>query len=215
MNPPGTSDFCHTDVLHWRGTSKTKKTNIPKTANNKNLLSKTNFHETDVFAAGSERSSVAPAQPERPPPPLPPPRFPNSGVWQWETAPLNIGKIVILYETLSSLVATNARHFQNHILTFIMKIYARHILNPTRRRNHSIPGGIILVGTLSPELIRLIWEIKINCRTIPMGNTRVHKSDWLSSKCVPKFLLREKFPSRWKTACIGNLNAKNYHRNRK
>ncbi|XP_050456650.1 glucose transporter type 1 isoform X1 [Cataglyphis hispanica] len=33
-----------------------------------------------VFAAGSERSSVAPAQPERPPPPLPPPRFPNSGV---------------------------------------------------------------------------------------------------------------------------------------
>ncbi|XP_012255644.1 glucose transporter type 1 isoform X2 [Athalia rosae] len=33
-----------------------------------------------VFAAGSERSSIAPAQPERPPPPLPPPRFPNSGV---------------------------------------------------------------------------------------------------------------------------------------
>ncbi|XP_051161898.1 glucose transporter type 1 isoform X2 [Leptopilina boulardi] len=33
-----------------------------------------------VFAAGSERSSVAPAQPERPPPPLPPPRCPNSGV---------------------------------------------------------------------------------------------------------------------------------------
>ncbi|XP_043261915.1 glucose transporter type 1 isoform X1 [Colletes gigas] len=33
-----------------------------------------------VFAAGSERSSGAPAQPERPPPPLPPPRFPNSGV---------------------------------------------------------------------------------------------------------------------------------------
>ncbi|XP_015117075.1 glucose transporter type 1 isoform X2 [Diachasma alloeum] len=33
-----------------------------------------------VFAAGSERSSIAPAQPERAPPPLPPPRFPNSGV---------------------------------------------------------------------------------------------------------------------------------------
>lgn len=40
----------------------------------------TNVHPTVVFAAGSERSSVAPAQPERPPPPLPPPRFPNSGV---------------------------------------------------------------------------------------------------------------------------------------
>ncbi|XP_046435446.1 glucose transporter type 1 isoform X2 [Neodiprion pinetum] len=31
-------------------------------------------------SSGSERSSIAPAQPERPPPPLPPPRFPNSGV---------------------------------------------------------------------------------------------------------------------------------------
>nr|KAF7409373.1 hypothetical protein H0235_014225 [Vespula pensylvanica] len=43
---------------------------------------KKNLRDNDpavVFAAGSERSSVAPAQPERPPPPLPPPRFPNSG----------------------------------------------------------------------------------------------------------------------------------------
>lgn len=43
-------------------------------------IRETNVHPTVVFAAGSERSSVAPAQPERPPPPLPPPRFPNSGV---------------------------------------------------------------------------------------------------------------------------------------
>ncbi|XP_016841957.1 glucose transporter type 1 isoform X5 [Nasonia vitripennis] len=38
--------------------------------------------DTFVFPAGSERCSgdARPAQPERPPPPLPPPRFPNSAV---------------------------------------------------------------------------------------------------------------------------------------
>lgn len=42
-----------------------------------------------LISAASERSSRELVPAVRPPPPLPPPRFPNSAVWQWET--LNIG----------------------------------------------------------------------------------------------------------------------------
>lgn len=37
------------------------------------------------FQAGSERSSRAGDTVSSQPPPLPPPRFPNSAVWQWDT----------------------------------------------------------------------------------------------------------------------------------
>lgn len=91
-----------------------------------------------MFAAGSERSSGAPAQPERPPPPLPPPRFPNSGVWQWETAPLNIGNLVIMNASipLPLLLTTNSLTLENQlyeIITERSKACAAFLRNSLRR----------------------------------------------------------------------------------
>lgn len=91
-----------------------------------------------MFAAGSERSSGAPAQPERPPPPLPPPRFPNSGVWQWETAPLNIGNLVIMNTSipLPLLFTTNSLTLENQlyeIITERSKACAAFLRNSLRR----------------------------------------------------------------------------------
>lgn len=75
-----------------------------------------------VFAVGSERSSVAPAQPERPPPPLPPPRCPNSGVWQWET-PLNIGNLMIMNtpNPLPLLLNANSLNLEYQLYELIIK----------------------------------------------------------------------------------------------
>lgn len=46
-----------------------------------------------LSTAASEHSSRGGDVGVRPPPPLPPPRFPNSAVWQWET--LNIGNFTV------------------------------------------------------------------------------------------------------------------------
>lgn len=74
-----------------------------------------------MFAAGSERSSGAPAQPERPPPPLPPPRFQNNGVWQWETAPLNTGNLVIINASipLPLLFTTNSFMLESQLYELV------------------------------------------------------------------------------------------------
>lgn len=88
-----------------------------------------------VFAAGSERSSIAPAQPERAPPPLPPPRFPNSGVWQWET-PLNIGNFMIINTPIPLLLSTNSLTLENHLYELITersKACAAFLRNSLRR----------------------------------------------------------------------------------
>lgn len=92
-----------------------------------------------MFAAGSERSSIAPAQPERAPPPLPPPRFPNSGVWQWET-PLNIGNFMIMSTPIPLLMSTNSLTIENHlyeIITERSKACAAFLRNSLRRATNS------------------------------------------------------------------------------